>query len=578
MAYAGISNSGNSQSITSSTANGSVRTVSETTSTIAYEMRWVLCSILMNGVLIYAVIVLQQNTLLQIDASLISHYGGVFIEVVLLLSNLVTMRALQQGAAVVFGYLLCSKSGFSLVSCGFLMTPPLGKLKFAQSLSLTSPARKKLQRISFLWIVGDLLKLATPFCAVALYSTAEATFNDVSDCITFIQDPINGPVDRAFPTFEVETGVAEYVFGNSIGLMRSQDSSLKYTTAMFPPTLISPFNDGDTIHGPGFTVDIFSTCTCARNATANALENAGIHPSQSAKILDFYFAKRSSAGITFGVVVNNDSLIISNLLLGYPLCGGAMEHVSFPMVCSTKLWNHRSALLEILFRTDGSVSSIAPNHVYLDEFIELADMQGLGFAFNALVEGPVSYFRLPALVPGSINPLLWWATPNLNNIDRALLDAGVETMYSVLFKAAIQRTYQSNAMQCPRMNVVLSHISTIHMGKEGLIVAMGLLGAQLLVALMAAAAFILWFTSPNPIGPAVRATTEYIYLLTLLAPTQMTVGLGELGNAETYSIWQELDVIVRIGESIHTLDNQVGQLVIDKPSMVRPIQNGRKYI
>ncbi|KAI9337892.1 hypothetical protein DFJ73DRAFT_646329 [Zopfochytrium polystomum] len=566
-----------SQSIASSVTGSSIRTVSETPSTITWEMRWVLLAVIVNGILIYGVATLQNNTLLNIDASLITHYGGVLLEVVLLISNVITMRALKQGAAVVFGYLLCSKRGFSLAACGFLMTPPLGKLKFAQSLSLTSPARKILQRISFLWIVGELLKLVTPFCAVSLYSTAEAAFNDLADCVYFTQDPVNGPVDRGFPTFQVEAGVGEYVFGNSIGTMRSQDFTLNVTTAILPPTLIAPFNDGDTIQGPGFTAEISSRCVCARNATQRDLENAGVDPSQSVAHLTYYRAKSNYAGMSFGVLRNGDRIRISNVIMGYPLCGGASEVADFPMVCLTDVYNHRNALVDILFRTDGSVSSIAPNFVSIETDMGPADIGFLEFAFNAVLEGPTSYFRTPPLVPGSITPLLWWATPNLNNIDRALLDAGMETMYAVLFKAALQRTYQSQAYQCARKNVVMSHISSIKIGREGLFVAGGLLSLQLLVSMAAVCAFGLWFLSPNPIGPAVRATREYVYLLTLLAPTQMTVALNDLGNAETYSIWQELDVIARIGESIHTLDNPIGQLIIDKPNMVRPIQNGRKY-
>ncbi|KAI9318880.1 hypothetical protein DFJ73DRAFT_925640 [Zopfochytrium polystomum] len=542
-------------------------------------MRWVIAAVVLNAALMYAIVLLQADTVVPLDNALISHYAGVTLEVVLLVSNIVTMRALDRGAAVVVGALLSARGGFSLAAAGFLMAPPLGKTKFAQSLSLTSPARKRLQRASPLWVVTELLKLATPFCAVALYSVARADFNDFTHCVYFTQDLDNGPVDRAFPTFEVESGVAEYVFGRSVGVMRSMDDSLNYSTAMYAPTLIAPFHDGDTLRGPGFTADISTRCVCARNASTAALEKAGVDATQSAAVLELYRAKQHEAGITFGVVSRNDSVEISNLLLGFYLCGGGRAEVDFPMVCSTRVWNHNRAELEIMFRTDGSVSSIAPNVVSLREIVGPADVSNfLAFGFNALVSGPVSYFHLPPLVPGSINPMLWWATPNLNNIDRALLNTGMETMYSVLFKAAIQRTYQSNAMRCPLMNVVISHMSSVRMGREGLIVAMGLLGVQLVVALAAMAAFGLWFLSPHPIGPAVRAATDYIYLLTLLAPTQMSMQLGELGNAETYSIWQELDVVVRIGESIHTLENPIGQLVIDKPSMVRPVKNGRKYI
>jgi hypothetical protein len=57
----------------------------------------------------------------------------------------------------------------------------------------------------------------------------------------------------------------------------------------------------------------------------------------------------------------------------------------------------------------------------------------------------------------------------------------------------------------------------------------------------------------------------------------MTIGLYELGNSESFFIWQELDIFGKIGEAVHTIEHPIGRIVLDKPNLVRPLQNGRKY-
>jgi hypothetical protein len=57
----------------------------------------------------------------------------------------------------------------------------------------------------------------------------------------------------------------------------------------------------------------------------------------------------------------------------------------------------------------------------------------------------------------------------------------------------------------------------------------------------------------------------------------MNNGFHELCNAQTHMIWQALDVIVRIGESIQTVSEEVGHVAMDKPKLVRNLVNGKKY-
>ena len=86
-----------------------------------------------------------------------------------------------------------------------------------------------------------------------------------------------------------------------------------------------------------------------------------------------------------------------------------------------------------------------------------------------------------------------------------------------------------------------------------------------------------WLISNVPAGPAIRALNESIYFTTLLADSNLGDNLKGLCNAPTHAIWQSLDVIVRIGESIMTQDEAVGHITMDKPKVVRPLINARRY-
>ena len=94
---------------------------------------------------------------------------------------------------------------------------------------------------------------------------------------------------------------------------------------------------------------------------------------------------------------------------------------------------------------------------------------------------------------------------------------------------------------------------------------------------LAVAAYIPWLFSSVPAGPAIRAMNESIYFTALLADSNLSDNLKGLCNAPTHAVWQSLDIIVRIGESIMTQDEAVGHITMDKPKVVRPMVNARRY-
>ncbi|KAJ3354685.1 hypothetical protein HDU83_004907 [Entophlyctis luteolus] len=516
---------------------------------------------------VFLLLFLQQmknGMILQVPASFMNQFGGIILLMLLLICNVLTIWGMDEAAACLYGSMLCSKAGYSFAATGFVQTSSFRKIQFAQNLSLSSKYRKQFSRASMLWLLAEAIKLLIPLSAVSIAATQWADYNDAIDCIYFTQDTV--PVDREFPTLDVEAGVAEYVFGTSLGIMRSEVSGVNVTTAMIPPVLIGPLNNGDKILGPGFSAEISTSCTCASEVSASAFVAAGVDESQANDVVDKFMQLNMSLGVTFGVTTGNGSVKISNTLSGVEICGGLRNN---PLICSTIITNHLSIIVENEFMTDGTTASIAPNIITFVSVTSQANIESwLAFGMNAVVNGPVSFYSMLATVPGSLATLLWWTSPNLIAIDRSLIEAGIETMYAILFKAAIQRTYSTSAMSCPRKNTLNSMQSSVTLLYLGYVSCNIFLSIQLVLCVLSFASFGVWFLSPSPIGPAVRAAKEPIYSAALLSSScNIGNGIESLCNAETYAIWQVLDVKCKVGESLDTLDDETGKIVVDKLSL-----------
>lgn len=58
-----------------------------------------------------------------------------------------------------------------------------------------------------------------------------------------------------------------------------------------------------------------------------------------------------------------------------------------------------------------------------------------------------SSHKLPGFYPGTVNPLLWWTTPNLQVVATSLISAGLETSLSMMLRVGIMRTYPVSAQK-----------------------------------------------------------------------------------------------------------------------------------
>lgn len=111
----------------------------------------------------------------------------------------------------------------------------------------------------------------------------------------------------------------------------------------------------------------------------------------------------------------------------------------------------------------------------------------------------------------------------------------------------------------------------------GYSISVFILGFQIIVTMISGLAFIPWMLSSNPILPAMRFMKEKIYMIALIKTCKVNFGGDQLCNAPSFQIWQSLDLVLKIGESVQTINDEAGHITLDKPKMVKALVNGRRY-
>jgi hypothetical protein len=179
---------------------------------------------------------------------------------------------------------------------------------------------------------------------------------------------------------------------------------------------------------------------------------------------------------------------------------------------------------------------------------------------------------------GIPNPLLNWASSNRQNIDPALLGPGLETTVAIILHGGIQRTFNTFGQSCDtliaaqddRVLLQMTPLAQISLLVTGVI--------QTVLSISALIFSLRWIYSNTVITPALRAFKDPCYFMTLISNSHMSTRLANMANAQSFIIWQNLDVTVRIGEEIGFYDNDMyGKLTMNLPRYVRPVKNGKTY-
>lgn len=546
--------------------------IGENLSVRMFQMKWTLLALLVNTLLLVLIENLQDGLVILIPISEVHSLGGVTIEIVLLIANIITLLAMDESLAAVAG-LLMSRRGLSMAVCGFAQSSSVKKFFFASQLSFNSKVRVVLNRISYFWLVMELCKILTAVVASSISGSLIRVDVSKIGCVVFSQTGI--PKDRLFPTIESELGFSELVFGRSLGVVRSQYET-NVTIALVGPQMAGSFISGDNIIGDGFSVQIFTNCSCLSLSHPEDMAKAGIIPEAIAYFRQQYPSLPVGTTITNVLNYTSSYIDIFTLIGGKNICGGI--HTDDVPICRTRLENHFKATIEMTFMDDGNPSSIAQSDAHIRSYDGIANIDTwLASSMINLFAGSKNVHSLPSTVPGLENTLMWWTTSDLTALDPPLMEAGLETMFAILYRAAVQRSYNTKPMYCVR-NQEQTDRTFVKLKKYGYQTAIVFLVIHWVVTILSLLSFVPWLLSKTPILPAVRAVHEGVYFTVLLMNSSMTENLDMMNNAPTYAIWHNLDKVVKVGEHVSSIEEDVGVIIMDKPKVVKPLKNGRRYM
>jgi len=291
-----------------------------------------------------------------------------------------------------------------------------------------------------------LLIILTPFSSTTVEYSQYRYDKGVLSCIIYSET--GEMIDRLFPNLQVEMGGGEYLFGTSFGIMRSENPTYPSSMFVLSPQLDDSCNDGTTIVGSGYSINISTSCSCAASYSSTDLVTAGV----DSTIVSSYIAGLNSLGYSQGMVsymtLNGDAINITQSLTATGQCGGVSSSSPPVLVCQTSMFNHRQVTAVMEYITDGTTSSIAAAYVSIRS---IGDVGDISWPYNSLLNmlgGQLSTIALPTTYPGSVNTLLWWTTTNFQGISNTDLEPGLEAYWSLISRASWQRSFSTSGESC----------------------------------------------------------------------------------------------------------------------------------
>ena len=161
-----------------------------------------------------------------------------------------------------------------------------------------------------------------------------------------------------------------------------------------------------------------------------------------------------------------------------------------------------------------------------------------------------------------------------------LLEPGIEATMALVLRGSIQRSYTSTGNTCTQQVYDPLEV-TVRMKGYGYTLALLWVIIQFTFNLMALACYIPWWLEPGPILPAVELTQKSIIFSLFAAKNAPTMSRikSMSSNLELALIWPRLDMVLRVGESIHSKEDPTnGVIVMDKPKMVVHLSYDKVYV
>ncbi|KAJ3273631.1 hypothetical protein HDV01_004240 [Terramyces sp. JEL0728] len=475
-----------------------------------------------------------------------------------------------------FAMQLTSPNGYSVAPCIYLRQHTLKKMEMVRSLSLNSPCRAALQHVTRLYMFLDLMNVMALLVNIGIYTDSMRSQGSFVNCLVY--DPNPSLINRDFPTVAYAMGVAQSSFSSSIGSMRADMAAGTLgnsSTFIMIPSLIDAAQDHQIIIGEGHSMNISTSCICVSTGdfpTFNMFTNlnSSIYSSMTTLLQTMF----PSQGMINFISTVGANVQVSTVLSGFNICSNGVAIVP---LCSTEISNYNISIIDVEIITDGTSASIAPITATINSYIAPGNISNIQYALGSLMEGYLSSSLLPKQGSGKINPLLKWATTDLQQISLSRISYGMEVLVSYLIRVGIQRTFRPKGEKCP--TTLLSSLqTTMYLSSTSMII--GYVMSVVLITLGVLQFYVLglWLRRSDPVYPALRLFTEKQYFVAMINSSAAIEDVDDLCNAENYKIWQASDKKLRMGEDLGTVDDpEMGTITLGKPKLIRPFQNGRNY-
>jgi hypothetical protein len=226
-------------------------------------------------------------------------------------------------------------------------------------------------------------------------------------CVVYGQQ--GEPIDRGWPTLETQAGVAEFIFGSSLGKLSSEEGTPDSTLITYPQ-LIDKCPDGTVIEGMGYSTDIYTTCECSASNQPKDLIYAGIPQENATNMIAQLSTLGSGQGIVQTIHLNETGgeIYLYSIVAGFRTCGGNNYVNKSVLVCETLISNHQTASVAISWMNDGNSVRSAPNIVKklneIDGYTpESASITWLYRAIGNAMGGEMQTLKLPGFYPGTVS-------------------------------------------------------------------------------------------------------------------------------------------------------------------------------
>lgn len=391
-------------------ANSRGREINDTFVGRIMYLQWSFIALIINLLFLYFIYLLQTKEGVTIEAggSIFEHTCPIILNLWMHLIYICTDYALSKSLASYFAYQLSQKHGYSLIVCGFIQSGLFAKIQFSGLLNFRSKYKKILSRVSILWLVHTLMLIVTFFCSTAI--KLHTTRKDEGHLLCVSYDQEGEPVDRGWPTLETGAGVAEFIFGSSLGILSSEHGTENSVLVTYPQ-MIDKCTDGTVIVGPGFSTDIATECLCAHSNSDEDLIYAGIdeeHVKEVEEHLDHLGLGQGLVELVEYDDANKTVKIITILNGAFRSCGGINYQNKSALVCQTELSNHQTQVVSISWMNDGNKARSAPEAVAIiseqeGHTPEEANAEWLYQAMMNLYGEKIHSTRLTGFYPGTVS-------------------------------------------------------------------------------------------------------------------------------------------------------------------------------